>query len=58
MERVAYHWVSKFKKEGGTGSGMTEGERELDRIKRENERLGTENEFLKKQAPSSPGSRP
>jgi transposase-like protein len=45
---VAYHWVSKFKKEGGTGSGMAEGEREPARLKRESERLGTESEFPRK----------
>ena len=45
---MANHWVSKFKKEGRTGSGMTDEDMEIARLKRENERLRMENEFLKK----------
>ncbi|MBR3315266.1 MAG: transposase [Atopobiaceae bacterium] len=56
-DKTLSHWVSKFKREGRTGSGMSDGNKELARLKRENERLRMENEFLKKQAPSSPGTK-
>lgn len=47
-DKTLSHWVSKFKKEGRTGSGMTDEDKEIARLKRENERLRMENEFLKK----------
>lgn len=47
-DKTLSHWVSKFKKEGRTGSGMTDEDMEIARLKRENERLRMENEFLKK----------
>ena len=47
-DKTLSHWVSRFKKEGRTGSGMTDEDREIARLKRENERLRMENEFLKK----------
>lgn len=47
-DKTLSHWVSRFKKEGRTGSGMTDGDKELARLKREIERLRMENEFLKK----------
>lgn len=49
-DKTLSHWVSRFKREGRTGSGMAGGERGLARLKRENERLRTENEFLKEAA--------
>lgn len=49
-DKTLSHWVSRFKKEGRTGSGMKDEERELAQVKRENERLRAENEFLKKAA--------
>ena len=47
-DKTLSHWVSRFKKEGRTGSGMTDEDKEIARLKRENERLRMENEFLKK----------
>lgn len=49
-DKTLSHWVAKFKKEGRAGSGMTDDDRELAKLKREVERLRMENEFLKKAA--------
>ena len=43
-------WVSNFKKEGRTGSGMTAGEKELAEANRRIRELERENAFLKKAA--------
>ena len=43
-------WVSNFKKEGRTGSGMTAGEKELAKANRRIRELEMENAFLKKAA--------
>ena len=49
-DKTLSHWVSKFKREGRTGSGMSDEDRELAKLKREIERLRMENDFLKKAA--------
>ena len=49
-DKTLSHWVSKFRREGRTGSGMSDGDRELAELKRENERLRMENEFPKEAA--------
>ena len=43
-------WVSNFKKEGRTGSGMTAGEKELAAAQKRIRELEMENAFLKKAA--------
>lgn len=47
-DKTLSNWVSNFKRQGRTGSGMTDEDKELAKLKRENERLRMENEFLKK----------
>ena len=49
-DKTLSHWVAKFKREGRTGSGMTDQEKELAKANRRIRELEMENEFLKKAA--------
>lgn len=49
-EKTFNDWVVKFRDAGKVTRARTDGQVELDRVKRENERLRKENEFLKKAA--------
>ena len=49
-DKTLSHWVSRYKKEGRTGSGMTDQERELAKANKRIRELELENEFLKKAA--------
>jgi transposase len=49
-DKTLSHWVSKFKKEGRTGSGMTADEKELAAAQKRIRELEMENAFLKKAA--------
>ena len=47
-DKTLSHWVSRFKREGRTGSGLSDQERELARAYSRIRELELENEFLKK----------
>ena len=49
-DKTLSHWVSNFKKEGRTGSGMTASEKELAEANKRIRELEMENAFLKKAA--------
>lgn len=46
-EKTLGHWVSKFRKDGRTGSGTSDQEKELARANKRIRELEMENEFLK-----------
>ena len=49
-DKTLSNWVSNFRREGRTGSGMTAGEKELAEANRRIRELEMENAFLKKAA--------